>query len=75
MAVLVLGLGNTLMSDDGFGVHVVEALRSRYLMPEGVALLDGGTLGLDLLPGALQKITGADPQESFDNALAQPGLP
>jgi hydrogenase maturation protease len=50
MAVLVLGLGNTLMSDDGFGVHVVEALRSRYRMPEGVALLDGGTLGLDLLP-------------------------
>ena len=32
-------------------------------------------LGLDLPPGALQKIAGVDPQESFDNPLAQSGLP
>ena len=50
MAILVLGLGNTIMSDDGFGVKVVTALSSRYRFPEAVKLLDGGTLGLDLLP-------------------------
>lgn len=50
MAILVLGLGNTIMTDDGFGVRVVEALSSRYRFPEEVSLLDGGTLGLDLLP-------------------------
>lgn len=50
MAILVLGLGNTIMTDDGFGVRVVEALSSRYRFQEGVRLLDGGTLGLDLLP-------------------------
>lgn len=50
MAILVLGLGNTIMTDDGFGVRVVEVLSSRYHFPEDVSLLDGGTLGLDLLP-------------------------
>ena len=50
MGILVLGLGNSIMTDDGFGVHVIEALRERFRMPEDVTLLDGGTLGLDLLP-------------------------
>ncbi|TLM65838.1 MAG: HyaD/HybD family hydrogenase maturation endopeptidase, partial [Deltaproteobacteria bacterium] len=50
MAILVLGLGNTIMTDDGFGVRAVEALSSRYRFPAQVGLLDGGTLGLDLLP-------------------------
>lgn len=38
------------MSDDGIGVRVVQHLTERYRFPAGVALLDGGTLGLDLLP-------------------------
>jgi len=50
MTVLVLGLGNTIMTDDGFGVRVVEALSSRCRFQGEVRLLDGGTLGLDLLP-------------------------
>jgi hydrogenase maturation protease len=50
MAILVLGLGNTIMTDDGFGVRVVEALSSRYRFQGALRLLDGGTLGLDLLP-------------------------
>lgn len=50
MSILVLGLGNTIMSDDGFGVKVVTTLSSRYRFPDKVKLLDGGTLGLDLLP-------------------------
>lgn len=55
MAILILGLGNTIMTDDGFGVRVVEALSSRYRFRGDVRLLDGGTLGLDLLPH-LEKI-------------------
>jgi len=50
MAILVLGLGNTIMTDDGFGVRVVVELSSRYRLRGDVRLLDGGTLGLDLLP-------------------------
>jgi len=50
MTILVLGLGNTIMTDDGFGVRAIELLSSRYRFPEEVSLLDGGTLGLDLLP-------------------------
>jgi len=50
MSVLVLGLGNTIMTDDGFGVKVVTALSSRYHFRGAIKLLDGGTLGLDLLP-------------------------
>ncbi len=50
MAILVLGLGNALMADDAFGVRVAEHLQTHYRFPAGVAVLDGGTLGLDLLP-------------------------
>lgn len=47
---LVLGLGNTIMSDDGIGPKVIEQLQQAGGLPDGVTLLDGGTLGLDLLP-------------------------
>ena len=50
MSILVLGLGNTIMTDDGFGVQVVTTLASRYHFHGPLKLLDGGTLGLDLLP-------------------------
>jgi hydrogenase maturation protease len=45
---LVLGLGNTLMSDEGVGVHVVRALQTHSLPPD-VECLDGGTGGFILL--------------------------
>lgn len=49
--ILVLGVGNTLMGDEGVGVRVVEALRASFPdLPTDVSLVDGGTLGLDLLP-------------------------
>ncbi len=48
-AVLVLGIGNVLWADEGFGVRAVEALHEAYAMPDGVELLDGGTQGLNLL--------------------------
>jgi len=47
--VLVLGIGNVLWADDGFGVRAVEALHDAYVAPENVRLLDGGTQGLALL--------------------------
>lgn len=47
---LVLGLGNVLCGDDGLGVVAVHLLQRRYRAPDGVSVLDGGTLGLSLLP-------------------------
>jgi hydrogenase maturation protease len=48
--VLVLGIGNMLWADEGFGVRAVEALNAAVAYPEpDVLLLDGGTLGLNLL--------------------------
>ena len=46
--VLVLGIGNILMTDEGVGVRVVEAMNGMDL-PPGVELFDGATAGLDLL--------------------------
>lgn len=46
---IVLGLGNSLLGDDGAGVHVVERLRREGGLPPGVELLDGGTLNFTLL--------------------------
>ena len=47
---LVLGLGNLLLHDEGLGVWVAESLGRRFAFPPEVTVLDGGTLGLDLLP-------------------------
>jgi hydrogenase maturation protease len=47
---LVLGIGNLVMSDDGVGVKVVQRLQREYHFAEIVEIMDGGTLGLDLLP-------------------------
>jgi hydrogenase maturation protease len=50
VSTLVLGIGNLVMSDDGVGVRVIQELSSTFTFPAGVAVVDGGTLGLDLLP-------------------------
>jgi hydrogenase maturation protease len=47
---LILGLGNLLLADEGLGVRAVERLRDGYNISEEVEALDGGTLGLSLLP-------------------------
>lgn len=49
MSVLVLGVGNILLTDEGIGVRVVEALERRYQIPDGVEVMDGGTAGMELL--------------------------
>ena len=48
--VLVLGLGNVVCTDDGAGIAAIHKLIREYDLPEGVEALDGGTLGLSLLP-------------------------
>ena len=48
--VLIMGIGNVLWADEGFGVRCVEHLAEHWKLPDGVTLLDGGTQGLYLLP-------------------------
>lgn len=48
-SVLILGVGNLLLSDEGTGVHVISRLQERYTLPAAVQVVDGGTLGMDLL--------------------------
>ena len=48
--VLVLGIGNVLWADEGFGPRCIETLAASHAFPPSVKLLDGGTQGLYLLP-------------------------
>jgi hydrogenase maturation protease len=68
---LVLGVGNPLMSDDGVGQRLVEALATRPPALDGVDYLDAGTLGFLLLP----RIEQCDALLVFDAAqlAAAPG--
>jgi hydrogenase maturation protease len=50
LKIIVLGIGNLLLSDDGVGVHVINKLENEFEFPENIRLIDGGTKGLDLLP-------------------------
>ncbi len=47
--VMIMGVGSILMSDEGFGVRVIEALDRRFSFPANVSVVDGGVLGLNLL--------------------------
>lgn len=46
--ILILGIGNYLMGDEGIGVHVIKSISGK-LFPENVSVLDGGTGGFHLL--------------------------
>jgi hydrogenase maturation protease len=48
--VLVLGIGNILLSDEGVGVHVINRFQKKFTIPDNVEVIDGGTMGLDLVP-------------------------
>jgi hydrogenase maturation protease len=56
MRAVVLGVGNILLSDEGIGVHAVNALAARYELPPEVVVIDGGTSGMD----CLDQIASAD---------------
>jgi hydrogenase maturation protease len=49
---VVIGVGNTILSDEGVGVHAARLLQSDSRVPAGVTILDGGTIGLQLIPYA-----------------------
>lgn len=72
-AVVVIGLGNPLMGDDGLGIAVLERLRARYRLPAGVELVDGGTWGLNLLP-VIEDADGVILIDAIDTG-APPGTP
>jgi hydrogenase maturation protease len=59
--VLILGLGNPLLGDEGIGVRVVEELK-RLKLPDGVSVVEGGTTGLGLigLMGGYQRVIVVD---------------
>jgi hydrogenase maturation protease len=55
----ILGLGNILLQDEGFGVHFIRWFSKAYALPENVKVVDGGTLGyqlLDILSGCEEAI-------------------
>lgn len=47
--VLVLGMGNILLEDEGLGIHALKVLQQRYVAPAEVEFLDGGTSGMALI--------------------------
>ncbi|MGE5471932.1 MAG: HyaD/HybD family hydrogenase maturation endopeptidase [Bacteroidota bacterium] len=49
MRVVVLGIGNILLSDEGIGVRVVERLERDYRLPPEIEIIDGGTCGMEML--------------------------
>jgi len=59
---LVLGIGNILWADEGFGVRAVEEFHRRYATPDDVVIMDGGTQGLYLV----QYVQEADKLLVFD---------
>lgn len=69
--VTILGVGNVILRDEGFGVRVAEYLDRHYEFPEEVQVIDGGTLGIELT----QYVTGTKKLLVIDsiNGGAKPG--
>ncbi len=49
MRIVVLGVGNILLSDEGVGVRAIEKLQRDYDLPPEVVVIDGGTTGMEML--------------------------
>ena len=64
---LILGVGNVFYGDEGAGVHLVHYLRTKYRFPDHVAIVDGGTLGWQLLG-----LIADHPRVVFVDAVAAP---
>ncbi|WP_026765658.1 HyaD/HybD family hydrogenase maturation endopeptidase [Selenomonas ruminantium] len=69
--VTILGIGNVILRDEGFGVRVAEYLDKHYEFPDSVQIVDGGTLGIELT----QYVTGTEKLLVIDsiNGGAEPG--
>ncbi len=46
----IIGIGNVLMGDEGFGVHVIRYLEETYKFPDNIKLVDCGTAGIYMAP-------------------------
>lgn len=46
----IMGLGNLLLGDEGFGIHCIQYLEEHYQLPKNVEVIDGGTGGILLAP-------------------------
>lgn len=62
MNILLLGIGNVLWADEGFGVRVIEHLQKHYRFPNHVQVMDGGTQGVYLV----EHVQAADVLVVFD---------
>ena len=62
MNILLLGIGNVLWADEGFGVRVIERLQKSYRFPDCVSVMDGGTQGVYLV----EHVQAADVLIVFD---------
>lgn len=49
MRAVVLGVGNTILADDGVGVHAIEAFERDYVAPQGVMVIDAGTSSMEMI--------------------------
>ena len=49
MRAVVLGIGNTILTDEAAGVRAVELLEQRYRVPDNVLVIDGGTSGMEMI--------------------------
>ena len=65
--ILILGVGNLLMRDEGFGIHAIKYLREHYIWPENTRLVDGGVMGLMLM----QELMDCDLAIILDIALGE----
>jgi hydrogenase maturation protease len=54
LKIVVMGVGNILVKDEGAGIRALQMMESLYELPDSVDLVDGGVLGLNLL-GILQE--------------------
>ena len=69
--ITVLGIGNVVLRDEGFGVRVAEYLDKNYIFPDNVQIVDGGVLGIELM----QFVTGTEKLLIIDsiNGGGEPG--
>ncbi len=49
MRAVVLGIGNTILTDEAAGVRAIEALEQTYAVPSDVQVIDGGTSGMEMI--------------------------
>jgi hydrogenase maturation protease len=69
MTIVVLGLGNSIRTDDGIGVHAIRKLAAERSLPSDIRMIEGGTLGLDLL-SSLRETTHLLALDAVDAGVA-----